>query len=346
VRELELELRGGEAAALFRLALELHATVPMMIESQSKAARGYRLLTGEVPAARKDEDVALRAAATGADAFRQILTTKLGHLLVNQPAALAGDAEGVHQMRVAIRQLRAVLTLFQPLLEPHIASRFEAELRRIGRVFGEARDWDVFTLQILPQMLQEGGAAGWGKLLRQPAMARRAAAHRRLVQEVQAPGFTTLVLGLAVWAEEENLLGEPDLDRPIEALCPALLDRLSRKVERRGRHIGRSSDAQRHSLRKSLKKLRYGIDDLQAVLPAKAAKSYLRKCKKLQRTLGDTNDAVTAIGLANHLDEDARFDLAPAVGMLAKRLERRRSEGLQELAKRWKAFRSEPRFWA
>ena len=346
VRELELELRAGEAAALFRLALELHAAVPMTIESQSKAARGYRLQTGERPAARKAEDVALRAASTGAEAFRRIVTNRLGHLLVNQPAALGGDHEGVHQMRVAIRQLRAALTLFQPLLEPHAVSRFQAELRRIGRVFGEARDWDVFTLQILPETLREAGAAEWSELLRQPAMAQREAAHRRFVQEVQAPAFTALVLGLAAWAEQEDLLGGADLQRAIEALYPALLGRLARKVERRGRRIGRGSDAERHRLRKSLKKLRYGIDDLRAVLPPKAAAAYLRRCKKLQRILGDANDAVTGIGLADRLDADARPDLAPAVGLLAKRLERRRSEGLQDLAKRWKAFRGEPRFWS
>ena len=345
VRELELELRAGEAAPMFRLALELHAAVPMTIESLSKAARGYRLLNGVVPAARKGGGVALQAATTGADAFRQIMTAKLGHLLVNQPAALAGDPEGVHQMRVAIRQLRAALTLFQPLLEPHTASRFQAELRRIGRVFGEARDWDVFTLQILPETLGETRAKGWGELLRQPAMARREAAHRRFVQEVQAPGFTTLVLGLAAWAEETGLLGEKALQRPIEALCPALLDRLAGRVERRGRHIGRRSDTERHALRKSLKKLRYGIDDLRAVLPPKAVKSYLRKCKKSQKAMGEINDAVTAIGLADHLDEGRRPDLAPAVGVLAKRLQRRRSEGLHALGKRWKAFAGEPRFW-
>ena len=324
----------------------------MTIESRSKAARGFWLLTGEAAAARSAEDVTLRAAGTGAEAFRRILKAGLGHLLVNQPAALEGDAEGVHQMRVAVRQLRAALTLFQPLLEPHTVSRFQVELRRIGRVFGEARDWDVFTLQILPGMSrqasgQAGAAEAWGELLRQPAMAQREAAHHRFRQEVQGPAFTAAVLGLAAWAEQEDLLlGEADLQRPIEALYPALLDRLARKVERRGRRIARSSDMERHALRKSLKKLRYGIDDLQAVLPAGAAGRYLRRCKKLQRTLGDTNDAVTGIGLADRLDADARLDLAPAVGVLAKRLERRRKEGLQDLAKRWKAFRGEPRFWS
>ncbi|MEA2737265.1 MAG: hypothetical protein QOH05_572 [Acetobacteraceae bacterium] len=344
VRELELELKAGDPAPIFRLALELHAAMPLTIETQSKAARGHRLSTGTVPAACKAEEVVLKRKTNGVAAFRRILTAGLGHLLVNRPAALSGDAEGVHQMRVAIRRLRAALTLFEPLLATHTASLFQAELRRVGQVFGEARDWDVFTLEVLPAALKNAGAAAWCDLLRQPAMARREAAHRHFAAEVQAPAFTALMLGLAAWVEEKTLLGDDDLDRPILELYPRLLDRLAAKVERRGRHIDRS-DAERHALRKSLKKLRYGIDFLRSVLPEDASKSYLHKCKKLQQLLGDANDSVSAITLADGLNDGARPDLLPALGAATEWLGRQREDGLQDLAKRWKAFQAEPRFW-
>lgn len=346
VRELELELRSGDAGALYRLALELHAAAPLTIESESKAARGYRLRSGARPEACMAEDVELDPATSAAQALQQILSVELGHLLANQPAGLAGDAEGVHQMRVAIRRLRAALTLFQPHLDLHAASLFQAELRRVGRVFGEARDWDVFCLQILPEALEASHAAGWHDLLLHPALAAREAAHQGFAQEVRAPVFTALVLGLAAWSEQRNLLGDAKLDRPLQDLCPRLLDRLAHKVERRGRHIERRSDTERHALRKSLKKLRYGIDYVRAVYPPEPVKSYLRNCKKLQQTLGDINDAVTATALVDRLGHEMRPDLAPGVGALATQLDRRRDDALHGLAKRWKAFQAEPRFWA
>ncbi|WP_428542165.1 CHAD domain-containing protein [Rhodopila sp.] len=368
VRELELELRSGDPAALYRLARELHAAVPMTIESQSKATRGYRLLTGEPPAARKAEAIELAAGVTGAAALRRMLHATMGHLLANQPAALAGDAWGVHQMRIAIRRLRAALTLFQPLLDPAAVSRFQAELGRIGQRFGEARDWNVFSLRTLPWMsrvdAQEGGAAG--ELLRQPAMTRREAAHRGFAQAVQAADFTGLLLDLAAWAEQPDLLGEAASRQPIEALCPALLDRLANKVERLGRNAAQGSDAQRHALRKAMKKLCYGIDCLRGVLSAEAVGWYLLTCKRLLRNLGDSNDTVTAMHLAGHLEADsppkhatasaapsgmasdgaASSGLAAAIGLLARRLQRRRAEALQEFAKRWNAFQAAPRIWA
>ena len=276
VRELELELRSGDPAALYRLARELHAAVPMTIESQSKATRGYRLLTGEPPAARKAEAIGLAARVSGAAALRRMLHATMGHLLANQPAALAGDARGVHQMRIAVRRLRAALALFQPLLDPAAVSRFQAELGRIGQRFGEARDWDVFSLRTLPWMsrvdAQEGGVAA--ELLRQPA-------HRGFVQAVQAADFTGLLLDLAAWAEQPDLLGEAASRQPIEALCPALLDRLAHKVECLGRNAAHGSDAQRQALRKAMKKLCYGIDCLRGVLPAEAVGWYLLTCKRL-----------------------------------------------------------------
>ena len=88
------------------------------------------------------------------EALRVIIGETLGHLLTNQPAALAGDPEGVHQVRIAIRRIRSALRLFSPHLEAHARRLFEGELRRAGRTIGEARDWDVFCDEILPQVAE------------------------------------------------------------------------------------------------------------------------------------------------------------------------------------------------
>ena len=74
-------------------------------------------------------------------------------------------------------------------------------------------------------------------------------------------------------------------------------------------------------------------------------KPYLRDCKKLQQTLGDINDTVTATALAERLVRRTRLDLAPAVGVLAEKLTRRRNDALGQLAKRWSAFSDQPNFW-
>lgn len=53
-------------------------------------------------------------------------------------------------MRVALRRARAALKLFEPLLDASTVESFDAQLRRFGHLFGTARDWDVFCLEVLP----------------------------------------------------------------------------------------------------------------------------------------------------------------------------------------------------
>ena len=299
------------------MACELHAAAPLRIETESKGARGYRLASGAKPETHKSKEASIDPDTSGAEAFRQIINAGLGHLLANQPAGLAGDAEGVHQMRIAIRRLRAALALFQPSLEPHAAALFQDELRRLGRVFGEARDWDVFCLQILPGVLETERDAGWRDLLLEPARLPELRPMQTSPGKFAAPPSPGWC---SVWPPGRRRCGFPDNPgprRPIEDLCPALLDRLAAKVVRRGHQIRHRSETELHALRKSLKKLRYGIDFLRPVFHRSPLKSYLHDCKKLQQTLGDINDTVTATALAERLVKGTRLDLAPAVGALA-----------------------------
>jgi triphosphatase len=152
IRELELELREGTPASLYRLALELNSAIPFDIEVESKAARGFRIKEGSPPKASKPSEMRLNSDEPAIEALRAIIEETLGHLLANQPAALAGDPEGVHQVRVAVRRVRSALRLFSPHLESHAKRLFEDELRHAGQTIGEARDWDVFCDEIMAKV--------------------------------------------------------------------------------------------------------------------------------------------------------------------------------------------------
>lgn len=196
VRELELELQQGKLSSLLLWAVELHAAVPLLIETETKAQRGYRLMNISATSngsARKADDVPFDPDMPVAEVFRRVMTTALGHLLANQPGSLAGKAQSMGQMRLAIRRLRAALTLFKPHLEPGATSRFESELRRIGHLFRNAQDGASSCPGSPPN------ATPSGNLLRNAA---QEAAQQDLVRELRAPSFTALVLGLAAWIEQ------------------------------------------------------------------------------------------------------------------------------------------------
>ncbi len=349
VSELEIELKEGRAGPLYRLALDLSEAAPLVLEPASKLARGAAMAGAAGPPARKAPDLDLAGDASAAEAFRRIIGSVLGHLLANMGPADRGDSEGIHQTRVALRRLRAALTLFQPRLEPHAVGRFNDELRRAGRIFGAARDWDVFVLETLAAAEADGAEPGWLGLLGEAAGALRNAAHGAARTELGAPRFTLLLLGLAAWAEDgaQNpaLLGTAKLTRPIAEVAPALLDRMTRKVSRRGRKLAHAMPPELHALRKAMKKLRYGIEFLGGLYPHKRVKAYLGPCKDLQELLGQINDAAATPALAEQIAAAGHVGLTPAVGAIAHWAERRDADAKRHLPKAWRSFRVARPFW-
>ena len=349
VSELELELREGTPAALYRLALSLHATTPLAVETESKAERGYRLRDRNAPEPKKASPVELGDDVDAGAALRRIVLNGVSQLLSNKAAVLAGDPEGVHQARIAIRRLRSALRLFEPYLEPHAAADFQRELQRMGRVAGAARDWDVICKEILPKLFSEADEAGYDGLLQEAVEGRRRTADGTWAREMEAPAFTALALGLSAWAESwrqpGSALGGKRLQQPLSHLAAELLDRMADKVEKRGQGMAsNSSPKELHPLRKSLKKLRYSVEFLSSSYSRKEVKRFLRPVKDLQKALGAINDAATAIRLAEDLAEQ-RTELTLAAAALAKNQDQTSAKARQRLTKEWTTFQRRERFW-
>jgi inorganic triphosphatase YgiF len=340
VSELELELKRGGNDGLCHAALDLLAHVPLGLEPESKSERGARLL-GSAPVARKPGRLKLAPEMTGAEAFHAIIGHCLAHLGANMTAARTGDEEGVHQIRVAVRRLRAAMVLFRLHLAVAAVEPFETGLRRLGQCFGEVRDWDVLTSETLAAAEREQHDAPWIACLRKAAEAPRAAACVAAAQELASSEVAALLLGLSAWAgdgvQRASVLGSPALEKRLDKILPALLGRLSDKVAKRGRHLRSTDDKRLHRLRKSVKKLRYGAEFTEALFQRKQIRKYLEACKELQESLGAANDATTALALAEKVQ-------AGDAGLTAW-CKAREKAALHRLAKDWKHFRKTTTPW-
>jgi CHAD domain-containing protein len=277
------------------------------------------------------------------EGFRRILTAALGHLLANQPAALAGEVEGVHQMRIAVRRLRSAVALFENHLDANAAQRFGAELKHLGQALGSVRDWDVYCRDILPRVEQHAPAAK-PQFLRGPAAAARDEALHRLKQELATPAFTSLVVGLAALTEGETggLLREGGKleDEQLSDLAPKLLRRAIRKMQRRGRHLGRRSIEELHELRKTLKRVRYGVEFLSSLGKPKHVRAFLDGCKDLQERLGAINDASLAVDLTGRIAAvSARQTLIPAFAAVSDWSSMEQSRSLHHLLPAWRKLK-------
>ena len=146
--ELELELKKGERAELFKVAHDVAKLAPARLVMRSKADRGYELLDGKEPDATSGHPDTV-AGTSSAEAFQRIGRACLRQVADNEHAVRVGDAEGVHQMRVGLRRLRAAISLFSSLLEDRQTSAIKHELKWLTSELGPARELDVFIRHAL-----------------------------------------------------------------------------------------------------------------------------------------------------------------------------------------------------
>jgi CHAD domain-containing protein len=320
----------------------------MWISTESKAMRGWHLRTGHAAATPPAVVPKLGRGTDARDSFEAVFGATIAHLIANIGPTLRGEPEGMHQMRIALRALRAALQLFAPHLDTRTVDRFDTELRHICRIFGIARDWDVFCLQTLPAAMQDLPKAHL-KDLHQSAEISRQSAHLVVDSLIRGQEFTATLLALVIWVDQRMVLSsrfdDDKLGRPTTILLPALLDRVARRVRKRGRHVAGLSPEKMHRYRKSLDLLCNDADVVAGLFPARRAISYRDRCTALQEILGVANDAVTTKRLARSLLAVDSPNLDGAAHALIHWSKIQRQKVLLGVKHASKRFRASDPFW-
>ena len=100
---------------------------------------GYELVEKTAVAAETASDPELGAGTSTGRSFSLIGRACLRHLVANVPAMLGRDETALHQMRVALRRLRAALSLFSKAVADDRAEAIKTELRWLARELGVIR---------------------------------------------------------------------------------------------------------------------------------------------------------------------------------------------------------------
>ena len=345
--EVELELKSGSPLALFAVARDLVDALPLTPEAWSKAERGYALWHREpLTKPRMAGSPVLRAEATAAEAMSTIVGSGLAHLHRNWEAATASpryDPEHVHQMRVASRRLRTAFTVFGQLDDGLTTHPLVAELRWLGGLLGEARNWDVLLAETFPKLLATfPDEAGLPPLARRAGILRRRA--RRTVSEaLHSQRYLALVfdLGEFVVAVRER----PGLQVPAAPVSARLLSQRQAQLRKRAKRLARLSGPERHLLRIAAKKLRYTAEFFGSLYAGGRLDRFLRRFSELQKALGTLNDLATTRQLMSTLAAGAGADAQRALGLCTGWSAGLEQGSLTDLARRWKAVERTQRFW-
>ena len=350
---LRLEAPEGAQAELYRLALALHRLEPLCVEPLSLRELGYRVAGGSPPVWAKAGTVALGGATSLDQGIAAVLEQCFEHWLVNQAAAADGrDIEGVHQMRVALRRLRAALVFLGPWLPHEQASWFEREVKWLARKLGAVRDLDVLLADTLAPVRSARGRDKDLKLLARTIEGAQAEAHRDLVAAMASARYTTLLLTLGQWIAGHAWLADAahPWDRPLALAARTPLDGIYQTVLDAGDGFDDLAPEARHDLRLDIKRLRYALQFVGGAFGDRAG-PWLRLLGTLQDGLGAANDAILAEAqLAAMIERRRRSSrdyrrLAHASGLVVGWWLARAGVREEELRRQWAEFALLRPFW-
>jgi inorganic triphosphatase YgiF len=241
ISELELELKRGKPGDIFKLAHEMGKLAPATLSLKSKSERGYDLIENKPAKAVGAEKIRLQRGMNTADAFRIIGRSILRHIAGNETAVRRSDSEGVHQMRVGLRRLRAAISLFAKLLGDQETERVKSELQWLTGKLAPARDLDVYMRNEIEPLRRDAPTRRGMKELTGALTLRRAAAFGKAKAAVESPRYRSLLLDTLQWLENGDWAKHPRFygHRPIERFAADILARRTNLTESEGRGLCR-----------------------------------------------------------------------------------------------------------
>jgi inorganic triphosphatase YgiF len=347
ISEAEIELLSGSPVRLYEFALELVERMPLRLGQASKAERGYALARTAPARPLKAGPLELDGKASVAAAFAAVVHSCMAHLQSNETGFLAGrDPEYLHQMRVAMRRLRACFSLFKAQIPQATFVPVMQQLREQGVALGKARDWDVFVHEMLRALRQqradEAAVAAFAR-----RCLRLGRVHLRAAQgSVAAAAWQRLWLGLGrLLAEGAWTDANATLALPLEGYAASVLQRRASNLRKRGAHLQSLDAAGRHRLRIAAKKLRYAAEFFAALFPKRRVRSYVESLAALQEVLGGLNDAATLLRLLPEANAGARAPDARVNGMIEGWSAASTHLQLDALVRAWERWHGQKPFW-
>jgi CHAD domain-containing protein len=314
--EVELELRTGSPAQIDVLAEELAEAGAEPGEGRPKVFRALDLGGGEAP-----------SPDTPFETLRTRLREQLREIERHDPGTRLGrDPESLHDMRVAVRRLRALLRAGAELVTTDTES-LDARLKELGRALGEVRDLDVLIEHLESEAAELGDEdAKQARPLLAVLRRERSRNRRRLLAYLRCDEYLALLDDTARTIEELEPSGS-------EVSLGDLADKAFKKTRKAVRDLPEEpADAELHAVRKKAKRARYAAE-------LAGRKKFVERAKNLQDALGDHQDAVVAGERLRELAAEARPEHALAAGRLVERETGRRAEARQDWPKAWKKLR-------
>jgi CHAD domain-containing protein len=319
-RELEIEQVSGKDRTLSDLERQLRRAGAEDHDGRPKLFRARSLV---VPGHESQPE----SGAPALDHVRWALAYHTRWLCAHDPGARLGrEPESLHQMRVATRQLRAVLHAASPLLMPEWVDSLRDELHWLGQLLGPARDLDV-QLAYFREESAELDARDRRPLI--PFIAhletQRNNAQNILLSKLKGPRYLDLIRLLREAPHDPTAI---ESTATLRDLAKQEFSKL-RKVIRQAGHT--PNNANIHRIRIKTKRARYAAELAESTV-GKSATRFIDKTRVVQDLLGLHQDAFKAHAyIQAFLKQSTSMRAAFIAGRMAERQRRRREKAKEKM---------------
>ena len=325
LQRVEVEVDGDAVGRAQRFVDLLVAAADLRTAGTSKfeaalLATGLKMAS---PARGLGTDVVAPEMTAGEAAFA-ILRKHFQVFLANEAGTRVGeDIEGLHDMRVATRRMRAAMSAFAAYLPARMQS-LRNELGWIAALLGAVRDLDV-QLERMAEWREAGGPGRSQALDGVEALLglRRQRARKRMLAALDSRRYDRLVERFASALRRGPARTFAPGCVPVLVIAPELVEKRYRRVRRQGDPIGPASPPERyHELRIEAKKLRYALEFVGPVY-GRQALAFSARVTALQDVLGLHQDAYVAIEELEEMAATSARKLGPsallAMGAIVER---------------------------
>jgi inorganic triphosphatase YgiF len=360
ISEIEIEVKGGDAEELSRIAKRLARSVEVAYAPRSKGDRGFALSCKKPDAPVRGAPILLDAGATAGEAFRAIGFSCLDHALANERAVRQGDTEGVHQMRIGLRRLRAAISIFKEMLRGPETEAVKRELKWLTERLSPARDLDVLIAgQVHPLRAAQPLGADAGVLERDLNLRRKAGMEQARAavdgDRYRASGLqAALWLAYGAWSRSGAASIKACRDMPVNEFAAEILAERSRRILKKTRKLERLDPRARHKLRIAVKKLRYACEFFAGVFSGGKQDTrrvrFGKALQSLQGSLGTLNDIEVHKRFAHSIARSgdgstSRSREALAMGFITGREDKQVASCLSDVGKSAARLKKSPEFW-
>jgi CHAD domain-containing protein len=265
------------------------------------------------------------------DHILALMREQLEALRAHEPGTrLGSDPEELHQMRTAVRRLRAILGAVRDMFDPRWVDGLRKELDWLGTVLGARRDLDVLRQHLRGELASlRSSKRVVGRDLLERLDAQRARARDEVLAALDSPRYAKLLDRLEEAVRRPRVVAA---DLSLAAVARGAFKKLRKAVRALPED---PTDGDLHAVRIRVKRARYAAE-LAQPMAGRPAGRFIKRAKKVQDVLGEHQDAAVAEErLRGLLGKGRRPPAKMLADTLVSRQRERREAAKADFLDRW-----------